>query len=105
VLEAPTSTLFWVRDGALLTPPLGDHILASITRARLFEVAGASEATCTADDLSAADEAFLASSVREVLHAAAIEDREFDGEGPVTAEARRLLRDRIESELAAGDRG
>jgi branched-chain amino acid aminotransferase len=105
VLEAPTSTLFWVRGGALLTPPLDDHILASITRARLFEVAGASEAPCTADDLAAADEAFLASSVREVQYAAAIEDRDFDGEGPVTAEAARLLRDRIESELAAGDRG
>jgi branched-chain amino acid aminotransferase len=104
VLEAPTSTLFWVRDGELLTPPLDDHILASITRSRLFEVAGAGEAPCTADDLAAADEAFLASSVREVQYAVAIEDREFDGEGPVTAEAARLLRDRIESELAAGDR-
>jgi branched-chain amino acid aminotransferase len=104
VLEAPTSTLFWVSDGALLTPPLDEHILASITRSRLFELAGAGEAQCTADDLAAADEAFLASSVREVAYVSAIEDREFDGEGPVTAEAARLLRDRIESELAAVDR-
>ena len=35
VLEAPTSTLFWVdADGALCTPPLDEHILASITRDR-----------------------------------------------------------------------
>jgi branched-chain amino acid aminotransferase len=104
VLEAPTSTLFWVRDGELLTPPLDDHILASITRSRLFELAGAAEAPCTAPDLEAADEAFLASSVREVQYVAAIEERAFDGEGPVTTEAGRLLRDRIESELAAADR-
>ena len=33
VLEAPTSSLFWVEGETLLTPPLDDHILASITRA------------------------------------------------------------------------
>src|SRR5215211_9366704 len=33
VLEAPTSSIFWAgRDRALCTPPLEDHILASITR-------------------------------------------------------------------------
>ena len=37
----------------------------------------------------------------QVVHAAAIEGRDFDGEGPVTADAGRLLRERIESELAA----
>jgi branched-chain amino acid aminotransferase len=37
VLEAPTSTLFWVApDGSLSTPPLDEHILASITRERLL---------------------------------------------------------------------
>jgi branched-chain amino acid aminotransferase len=101
VLEAPTSTLFWVRDGALLTPPLDDHILASITRSRLIELADAQEGPCTPADLAIADEAFLASSVREVMPVTAIEDRELSGEGPVTADAARLLRDRIESDLAA----
>src|SRR5436305_6560321 len=27
VLEAPTSSIFWIKDGAALTPPLSDHIL------------------------------------------------------------------------------
>src|SRR3954467_8402827 len=35
VLEAPTASVFWVNDrGELCTPPLEDHILASITRQR-----------------------------------------------------------------------
>ena len=35
LLEAPTSSFFWVDgDGTLCTPPLDDHVLASITRAR-----------------------------------------------------------------------
>ena len=37
VLEGPTWTFFWVAGGRLLTPPLEDHILASITRAYLLE--------------------------------------------------------------------
>ena len=41
VLEGPTSSLFYVRDGRLLTPPLDEHILASITRALVIEVTGA----------------------------------------------------------------
>jgi len=100
VLEAPTSSLFWVRDGRLLTPPLDDHILSSITRALLFELAGAEEAPCTRDDIEAADEAFLASTVREVQPVTVIDDRELPGGRPVTVAAANALRQRIEAELA-----
>jgi branched-chain amino acid aminotransferase len=101
VLEAPTSSFFWVRDGALYTPPLDDHILASITRALVIELAGAVEAPCSADDVAAADEAFLASTVREVLPVAGVEEHELPVNGPITAEAGRLVRDRIADVLAA----
>ncbi|MGI8593166.1 MAG: aminotransferase class IV [Solirubrobacteraceae bacterium] len=100
VLEAPTSSFFWVRAGELLTPPLSDHILASITRARLMELTGAREATCTLDDVAAADEAFLASTVREALPVTAVEEIELPADGPLTQEAGRLLRERIAAELA-----
>ncbi len=101
VLEAPTSSIFWVKDGAILTPPLDEHILASITRAVVFEVADASEQPCTMDDVQSADEAFLASTTREVQPVAAIDDRTFDGVGPVTARVAGLVSARIQSELAA----
>src|SRR5919107_1407390 len=40
VLEAPTASLFWVdAGGAIFTPPLSEHILASITRDRVLKVA------------------------------------------------------------------
>ena len=38
VLEAPTSSIFYVIDGELFTPPLDEHILASITRALVIDV-------------------------------------------------------------------
>ncbi len=103
VLEAPTSTLFWVAaDGTLCTPPLDEHILASITRDRVIEESGATEAVCTLDDLRGAEEAFIASSVREVMPIAAIDDLELPAApGPVTQEAGERLARRIERELAA----
>ena len=101
VLEAPTSSLFWVQDGETLTPPLSDHILASITRAHVMEVAEVRERPCTLDDLNAAEEAFIASTTREVQPVAAIDARVFEGIGPRTQAAAGALRERIASLLAA----
>ena len=103
VLEAPTSTLFWCAgDGVLATPPLDEHILASITRAYVMEATGAEERICTEDDLRQASEAFLASTIREVQPVAAIEDIEFDAPGKRTQEAAEGLRAKIQEALAAG---
>jgi branched-chain amino acid aminotransferase len=102
VLEAPTSSLFWVdAEGTVNTPPLSEHILASITRQRVMEVADVTERPCTMDDLRAASEAFLASTTREAQSIAAIEDLELP-DGERTREIAAALRERIEAELAAG---
>jgi len=85
VLEGPTSSLFWVDDsGVLCTPPLEDHILASITRAHLMDLVEVTERAVTADELLGAREAFMASTVREVQSVAAIEDTELPETGEVT---------------------
>ncbi len=85
VLEGPTSSLFWVDDrGDLCTPPLDDHILASITRQRLIALADVREAHATTDDLLGAREAFLASTLREVGPIRAIEDRDLGEPGERT---------------------
>ena len=43
VLEAPTSAFFCVLDGELVTPPLSDHILDSITRRHVLQLAEVTE--------------------------------------------------------------
>jgi branched-chain amino acid aminotransferase len=99
VLEAPTSSLFWVdSDGALCTPPLDEHILASITRDRLMGLVDAVERPCPLDALMQTSEAFLASTIREVQSIGAIEDTEFE-EGPRTREAAAAFRAHVEAEL------
>ena len=101
VLEAPTSSIFWVDPaGRLCTPPLEEHILASITRDKLMKLIEVEERSVTADDLkSQAREAFLASTTREVQSVSALEDREFSETGEVTRKAAAALRAHIESVL------
>ncbi len=100
VLEAPTASFFWVSGGAVLTPPLEDHVLDSITRRRVIEELGAREQVTTRADLDRAQEAFLASTVREVLPVAAIEERRLPVAGPVTERAVGLVGARIAAELS-----
>jgi branched-chain amino acid aminotransferase len=103
VLEAPTSSIFWVdQGGTLCTPPLDEHILASITRDRVLRLLDVEERPATLDDFRDAAEAFLASTTREVQAVAAIEDRELPtAVGERTREAAQALRQQIEEELRA----
>jgi 4-amino-4-deoxychorismate lyase len=72
LLEAPTANLWWRTGRTLHTPSLDLGILAGITRTVLRELAPGLglkvlEGVFTAEDLAAADEAFLSSSTREVM--------------------------------------
>ncbi len=100
VLEAPTSSIFWVRGGTIMTPPLGEHILASITRRIVIEQAGAVEQECTLTELLEADEAFLASTAREVHPVWAIDERQLEAPGPVTSAVAETVARWIRSELS-----
>ncbi|QJY49836.1 aminotransferase class IV [Pseudonocardia broussonetiae] len=100
VLEGPTSAFFYVRGGRLHTPPLADHVLDSITRRHVLAVSGATERSLRRDELDALDEAFLASTTREVQPVAAIDARDLPAApGPLTAAAadafRRYVADRL----------
>jgi branched-chain amino acid aminotransferase len=102
VLEGPTWSFFWVSGGELLTPPLEDRILASITRAYVIEECDAQERPCTLDDIAAADEAFIASTVRTALPIAAVDAIELPAApGPLTLDAGERLNRRIQQELAS----
>jgi branched-chain amino acid aminotransferase len=100
VLELPTASFFWVADGEVRTPPLSDHILDSITRGIVIEVADAKEAATTPADLESAKEAFVASSVCEVMAVSRVEEHDLPAGGPITKATAREVRARIEAELA-----
>jgi branched-chain amino acid aminotransferase len=60
------------------------------------------EAPCTLDDVRAAEEAFIASSVREVMPIAAVDEIVLPhAPGPVTTSAHEAFKRRVARELAA----
>jgi branched-chain amino acid aminotransferase len=91
VLECPTSSFFAVIDGVLVTAPLSEHVLDSITRRVVLEVADARERAITVADLELLDEAFIASSVVEVAGVSRIDEHELDAPGPLTIEVAALV--------------
>jgi 4-amino-4-deoxychorismate lyase len=95
LLEAPTASLWWRSGDTLHTPSLQLGILAGITRAALIELAPGLglrvlEGVFTAEDLLAADEAFLSSSAREVTPVVEV-DGAAVGDGVPGAAAGELL--------------
>jgi branched-subunit amino acid aminotransferase/4-amino-4-deoxychorismate lyase len=72
VLEGPTCSIFWVRDGRLQTPALETGILASITRRVILESLPVEQGSFTLEHAVGAQEAFLASTARLAQPIAAI---------------------------------
>jgi branched-chain amino acid aminotransferase len=102
VLEGPTWTFFWAAGGRLRTPPLSDGILDSITRRRLLDEIEVAEEPCTLEDVARAEEAFIASSVREVMPIAVVDDITLSSApGPLTRAAHEAFTRRVVRELAA----
>jgi branched-subunit amino acid aminotransferase/4-amino-4-deoxychorismate lyase len=104
VLEAPTSAFFVSLDGeTLVTPPLSDHILDSITRRRLLALLPeAREEVVTVAELAGAREAFLASTTRHVQPVVALDGRDLPAApGPLTAAAADAFVAHLRDELDA----
>ncbi|MDX6581268.1 MAG: branched-chain amino acid aminotransferase [Solirubrobacterales bacterium] len=98
VLEAPTSTIFWVSGGELRTPALRAGILDSITRRTVAELLDVAEGEYEIGNLLDASEIFLASTVREIQPVAAIDDTAFET-GPRTAEAQEAFANSVAEAL------
>ncbi|HUG55361.1 MAG TPA: aminotransferase class IV [Vicinamibacteria bacterium] len=95
VAEGASANVFMVKDGEVLTPPLESGILAGVTRQVVLELCpglslSAREEPIAVKDLLAADEAFITSTLKEVMPVATVDGRSLGrGQpGPVT---RRLL--------------
>ncbi|MEM7434982.1 MAG: aminotransferase class IV [Myxococcota bacterium] len=95
LLEGASSNLFIVKDGVVRTPTPQPGILVGITRATVLDVCASlgvpvEETEIYPDDLHQADEAFITSSIREVMPVVRADDQAIgDGRpGPVTKRLR-----------------
>jgi branched-chain amino acid aminotransferase len=101
VLEPPTSSIFWVSpQGTLRTPALDNGVLESITRDRLVKALQVETGAWPVADLRAAQEAFLASTTREIQAVSAIDGTELpEAPGPRTREAQEAFAETLGREL------
>lgn len=104
VVEGTSSNLFVVQGGKLLTPPETAGILPGITRARVLEIArelrlDIEYRALPLAELVQADEAFISSTVREMLPVVCIDDHVIGGgqPGPLTTRLLAAFRTRVRS--------
>jgi branched-chain amino acid aminotransferase len=95
VLEAPTANIWWRVGDRFFTPSLELPILAGVTRALTLELSPypVEEGSYPLEHLLTADEAFLTSSIREVMPVRAIDEKEFPL-GAAAATIQAALRER-----------
>jgi branched-subunit amino acid aminotransferase/4-amino-4-deoxychorismate lyase len=94
VLEGATANVWWRRGGTLFTPAVQPGVLPGVTRAFALSVEPACEGEFALGDLLGADEAFLTSSIREVMPVVAVDGAPVgDGRpGPAAARLQAALR-------------
>jgi branched-chain amino acid aminotransferase len=104
--EGTTTSVFLVRDGALWTSPEGG-ILPGVTRRIVVDLAHARklrvvEREITTTDLRLADEAFLTSSMIEVMPIVQVDEAPIGAgrPGPITARVQRWYRERVKAYVA-----
>jgi branched-chain amino acid aminotransferase len=92
IVEGTTSNVFLVRGGELVTPPDEAGLLAGITRAKVLAIAKTFGVPCELRtflpaELARADEAFITSSIRELVPVVAVDGAPAGGgkPGPLTA--------------------
>jgi len=105
VAETNRANIFIVRGGVIMTPGLDAGILPGVTRGVVLENAGkleigAVEMPFTYDDLRRADEAFITSSMAEVMPLTVIDGVTIGtgGSGEVTGRLRRAYRELVDTE-------
>jgi branched-subunit amino acid aminotransferase/4-amino-4-deoxychorismate lyase len=88
VLEAATANVWWRRGDELRTPAVQPGVLPGVTRELVLELAAATEGTFPLVDLAGADEAFLTSSIREVMPVVTVDGQRVGAGVPGLAAAR-----------------
>jgi len=107
VSEGSVDNIFIISGGVIKTPPLGDGLLAGITRAVIIDLAGelgipCEETSLRLEDLFAAEECFLTGTGAELIPVARIGEHELPiQQKPLLPAIAEAFRNRIEADCAA----
>jgi branched-chain amino acid aminotransferase len=105
VAEAASANIFMITGTTVITPPVDAGILPGITRAAVIDSARGSrevkEQAFSPEELLRADEAFLTSSLMEIMPLTMVNERPVGSgiPGPLTAELHQRYRELVQEEL------
>ena len=88
VLEAATANIWWRRGDELRTPATRPGVLPGVTRELVLDLEDATEGRFPLTELAGADEAFLTSSIREVMPVVTLDGKPLGNGAPGPAAAR-----------------
>jgi branched-subunit amino acid aminotransferase/4-amino-4-deoxychorismate lyase len=92
VLECARSTIFWVTEGAVSTPPGDTGAVDSITGREIAELTTVVPSSSRVDDLAQASEVFIADTANDITPVKGIEGvGRFQAPGPLTMELKSAL--------------
>ncbi len=101
IAEGPGENLFLVKDGRLLTPPLG-NVLPGITRMSIMQIAKdqgikVEEKALKLEDVYNANEAFFTGTAAEVTPIASLDGKKIGKEapGPITKKIKEIFLDAV----------
>lgn len=77
VTESSIANIFWVRNGAVFTPPLSEGCVAGVMRRFLSDNTKVTEKPLTIEALRSADEVFLTNAVRRIKWVGEIEGKSY----------------------------
>lgn len=104
--EASGANAFLVKGGRVLTPPLGNSILAGITRGMVMQLTDElglelSEERIPREAVFFADEMFLCGTAAEITPVRSVDGRALEGgsPGPVTAQLQEMFFERVRGEV------
>jgi branched-chain amino acid aminotransferase len=92
--EGTGTNVFCVFGDSVATPPLSAGCLSGVTRNLVVEWCGVEERDISLEELAGADEVFLTSTTRDIQGLAALDDRVYPTEQPVTAKLTQTWRER-----------
>jgi branched-chain amino acid aminotransferase len=106
VAECTSANIFAAFGGTVATPPLSDGCLPGITREVLLEckmVGGIEvvERSLRPEDLYSADEVFITSTTRDLLHVSEIAGRKLRSKHEARLKLSAYLREFIDADIAA----
>lgn len=78
IIESAIANVFWVKDGAVYTPPLASGCVAGVMRRHILEqIKGVTEKILTRDELMSADEVFLTNAIKTIRWVGRIGDKQY----------------------------